>query len=136
VVRPGPIGPITWAKKVIDHARSVGVPPSKLVLGISLYGRSWPGGRNLGATSARKLARTTGATIRFDPVLGESWFKAAGTTVWFPDARSVEAKVAFAREQGLGGVACFSFTWATAEHTDALARARRPGSLVAAVPAR
>lgn len=133
---PGAIGPMTWARRVVEYCRSVGVPAAKLILGIPLYGRTWPGGRNIGPTSAARLAREHGSRVHFDPALGESHFRAGATTVWFTDGRSVAAKVRLARELGLGGVACFSMKWASDGHLDALARSRQRGSLSGAVTAR
>jgi spore germination protein len=130
---PGPIGPLPWCREVIERFVALGAPRSKLVLGVSLYGRSWPGGRNVSASRAARLARAAGAPIMFER--GESRARVGPTTYWFPDARSIDAKVALARELGLAGVACFNLSWATDEQLEALARARR-GGLVDAFPVR
>ena len=47
---PGPVAPISWVQEVLDYATKR-IEPSKIVLGIPLYGYFWGGGE----TSARAL---------------------------------------------------------------------------------
>ena len=38
---PGPIGPLTWQRQVLNYAIAKGVPRGKIVLGVHLYGYEW-----------------------------------------------------------------------------------------------
>ena len=38
--KPGPIASTGWCKKISDYAKSQ-IPPEKLVMGLSFYGRAW-----------------------------------------------------------------------------------------------
>lgn len=41
VSNPGPIAPLFWVDQVIAQAKKLGIPPSKLQLGVPSYGRHW-----------------------------------------------------------------------------------------------
>lgn len=127
---PGPIASLPWTEKVVRYAISV-VPTKKLVLGVPGYGYDWPssssqpatsgaegaagggsgnsGARSVPGRTADALLSRNQARVDWDPLMGEDvavYGNASEThTVWFPDQRSLEAKLALAQKYNLKGVA-------------------------------
>ncbi|XP_028799084.1 class V chitinase CHIT5a [Neltuma alba] len=99
-----------------------GVPPSKLVMGLPLYGRTWkledPNVHGIGAPAVGPATDTdgtmdydrilefnkeNGATVVYDG-LSVSYYSYAGTSwITYDDVRSIKRKVQFARSLGLNG---------------------------------
>jgi len=113
---PGPVASLGWVEKVVRYATGV-IPAQKIVLGVPLYGYEWTTQAELGTKTnkaygsgrmSRRLAEL-GANVIWDPVVGEN--KATFTTeegdriAWFPDQRSLEAKMRLAYQYNLKGVA-------------------------------
>jgi spore germination protein len=108
-----PIGPV---RNVLDYARSE-MPASKIMMGQNLYGYDWTlpfvkGGAYAKAVSpqaAIDLARKYNAQILYDYTAQAPHFNYwddAGKehTVWFEDARSIQAKFRLITELGLRGI--------------------------------
>ena len=108
-----PIGPV---RKVLEYAISE-MPASKVMMGQNLYGYDWtlpfvPGGAFAKAVSpqaAIDLARKYNAQILYDYTAQAPHFNYwddAGKehTVWFEDARSIQAKFRLLKELGLRGI--------------------------------
>jgi spore germination protein len=130
---PGPIAPIEWVDRVIAGTSAASGDPSKLVLGIPLYGYNWPvsttgtcptsaeGVTSVSNRSADELAARRGATPVFDPVTYEWTFGYDlvvddGTTsctqhrqVHWVNADGAQARMQRAVDAGFGGVALFAF---------------------------
>jgi spore germination protein YaaH len=80
---PGPIAPIEWVQQAIDGTAKASGDPSKLVLGVPLYGYNWvlstsgtcpaaaEGRTTVSARVAPDLAGRRGATPVYDPTIGE-----------------------------------------------------------------
>lgn len=110
-----------------------GVPPSKLVMGLPLYGRTWmledPKVHGLGARAVGPAAGTDGtmdydrilefnkenkATVVYDEV-SVSYYSYADTTwITYDDVGSIKGKVQFGRSLGLHGY----FFWAVDKDKD------------------
>jgi spore germination protein len=113
----GPIGGYPWVKASL-RALIKGVPAAKVQLGIGEYGYSWPAGSVDGTprgggpytdAAARALVKKEHVTARWDATQQE-WHATLpdGTSLWWSDARSYQARVALAHSLGLGGVAVWS----------------------------
>ncbi len=114
---PGPVASLPWVEKVVRYAISV-MPSQKIVLGMPFYGYDWgvdpnaDKSKNKAVGSARMAAKMAelGATVKWDPVAGEnvaSYKTPDGgeRIAWWPDQRSVEAKMKLAYQYNLRGVA-------------------------------
>jgi spore germination protein len=110
---PGSVAPLPWVRQVLRYAVSR-IPPSRLMLGLATFGYDWgkEGGEDLMAADAQQLARSVGARPRWDDDTASMTFSytkgGERHTVWFEDARSLEAKQRLAIDAGVRGVAVWS----------------------------
>jgi hypothetical protein len=129
----GPIAPLDWVQQAIDGAKEATGDPSKLVLGVPVYGYNWvvsttgtcPAGEADGRTSvtarsAADLAARRAAVPVYDKVTGEWSFSyeltlGEGSTsctqrrvVRYVDARGAAERSRLAAEAGLDGVAIWA----------------------------
>ena len=106
---PGPIADISWTEDVVRYATSV-IAPSKLELGVPLYGYNWSknGTTSVQWDQASALRTARNAPLVFDAASQSPTFtyRAGGVkhTVWFENARSLEAKVAVANRYHVGTI--------------------------------
>ena len=116
---PSPTTPAYLTNALLSYAVSM-IPPSKIYSGISIIGYDWQSPYIIGVTKANslttdaaiELALQTGATISFDNVSMAPYYEytvyIAGIqirhTVWFTDARSIDALVGFVPAFGIQGV--------------------------------
>jgi spore germination protein len=116
----GPAGPGASIRDVSAAVRWTlrRVPPSKLMLGVPLYGLDWTlrdgGGvagppRGVSLPGARELAERHGADAGYDESVESPYFRytdgdGADHLVWFEDDRSLRAKLDLVRAFGLRGV--------------------------------
>jgi HAD superfamily hydrolase (TIGR01509 family) len=130
---PGPIAPLDWIQRIVAGTTAAAGDPSKLVLGVPLYGYNWPvatsgdcpdggapGVRTVTAQSVDELAQRRNATPAHDPQTGESSFTYDlviddGETsctqtrqVNYVDAAGIEQRIQLALEAGYGGAALFA----------------------------
>lgn len=113
---PGPVASLGWVEKVVRYATGV-MPAQKILLGVPFYGYEWsaePGGgtktnRAYGSDRMAERAAQFGAKVQWDPVHGENvaTFKTqeGERIAWFPDQRSLDAKLLMAYQYNLKGVA-------------------------------
>ncbi|MBY6276537.1 glycosyl hydrolase family 18 protein [Symbiobacterium thermophilum] len=111
---PGPVASLDWTERVIRYA--IGVMPSqKILLGVPLYGYEWALEPELADTNAaygpgrmQRRAAQFGAEVVWDPVHAENravFLTDEGQRVaWFPDERSLEAKLRLAYQYNLKGI--------------------------------
>ncbi len=115
---PGPIAPLPWVKEVAAYLASL-PNARRFVLGAPMYGLDWAeksaaGEEADGASSkasafqyagALALAQSVGAIPVRDPASGEMTFDYVRSgvrhTVWYFDARAVEARLQVGRDAGL-----------------------------------
>ena len=113
---PGPVASLGWVERVIRYATGV-MPSQKIVLGVPLYGYEWALDPELGTESnaaygpGRMERRATdfGAEVQWDPVAGENkmvFHTDEGPRIaWYPDERSLDAKLRLAYQYNLKGIA-------------------------------
>ena len=130
---PGPIAPLSWVDAVIAATARVSGDPSKLVLGIPLYGYNWvvatsgtcppsaEGNISLSTREMTALAARRKATPTFDKANYEMTFSyelpvsAAGASctqsreVRYVDANGAQIRMQHAVDGGFGGVSLFAF---------------------------
>ena len=119
---PMAVAPLPQVRAVLDYAVSA-IEPSKIFLGVPLYGYDWPLPYVRGTTRADsistpralELALRHRADIRYDEQAQTPYFyytDRAGRqhAVWFEDARSMDAKLRLVAQYGLQGVGCWNLT--------------------------
>ena len=113
---PMPVSPIGPVRQVLEYAISE-MPASKIMMGQNLYGYDWtlpyvPGGpfaKALSPQAAIALARDRNVQILYDYTAQAPHFnykddEGRSHTVWFEDARSIQAKFNLIKELGLRGI--------------------------------
>jgi spore germination protein YaaH len=112
---PGPVAPIWWVRDVLRYAKTQ-IAPSKIVLGVPLYGYDWAGGHGTSVTwlQAFQLATKYQAQPRWDAASQEPWFEYTDQSgrqhqVWFENTQSSTAKFAAAQGSGIGGAYMWMF---------------------------
>ncbi len=111
---PGPVAPVDWVGQVLAYA-STEVPPSKLVLGIPVYGYDWSAGKGSPVTwrQAADLLNAQRVPLRWDRVSRSPWLQytegGVEHEVWFEDGASAAAKFDLARTYGIHGVYLWMF---------------------------
>lgn len=109
------IAPVDQVRAVLDYATSV-IDPSKILMGLSLYGYDWPlpfvkgktRASGISNNDAQNLALSEQSPIRWDTASESPYFTyTTGATehrVWFDDAQSAAIKLSLVNEYGLRGV--------------------------------
>lgn len=112
---PMAIAPITGVAQVVEYALTE-IPREKLLLGLPTYGYNWKVPKKMGVDGvsltcpeAVALAREFGAEIFYDEEVQAPYFQYTDYekqvhTVWFEDARSIQAKLTLVKKYGLSGV--------------------------------
>jgi spore germination protein len=111
-----PVSPITPVRRVLEYAISE-MPASKIMMGQNLYGYDWtlpyvPGGKYAKAVSpqeAIELAKVNEVPILYDETAQAPHFdyvddQGKNHTVWFEDARSIQAKFNLIKELEIRGI--------------------------------
>ena len=135
----GPVAPLDWVERVIAGTSAASGDPSKLVLGVPLYGYNWPisvsgtcptsaeGVTTVTNRSVDELAQRRGGVPAYDPATAEWSFRYElvvddGTTsctqlrhVNYVDADGAQLRMQRAVDAGFGGVALFSLGYADNE---------------------
>jgi spore germination protein len=113
---PMPVSPLPQVREVIEYALTE-MPASKIMMGQNLYGYDWtlpfvPGGQYAKAVSPQRaieIAAENNVPISYDykaqaPHFNYTDDQGKQHTVWFEDARSIQAKFNLVKELGLRGV--------------------------------
>ena len=119
---PMAVAPLGQVRAVLDYALTA-VAPEKIFMGIPLYGYDWPLPFVSGETRAESLspvqaverALRHGIAIQYDAAAQAPYYHYTDRggrkhTVWFEDARSIEAKLRLADEYHLQGVGYWNLT--------------------------
>jgi len=127
---PGPVADLPWVTSRVNEALRLGVPPSKMMLGLADYGYDW----TQGSTSAHTLPLseieswiTQGKVKVLRNASGSPHFTytSGGVThiVWYEDGRSILPKIALARKDHLEGLALWMGGFETAAYWSDLRQA-------------
>ncbi|MFD0775414.1 glycosyl hydrolase family 18 protein, partial [Streptomonospora algeriensis] len=126
---PGDPGPDTYSmQETIQAYIDRGADPADLVMGVPFYGRGWtgvpagPDGDGLHQTAGgaaqgpyedgiddyKNLKNLSGFTLHRDDEAGTAWLYDGSTWWTYDDPTAMRQKVAWAQEQGLGGIMAWS----------------------------
>jgi spore germination protein YaaH len=135
----GPIAPLAWVEQIIAGTSAASGDPSKLVLGVPLYGYNWPvatsgtcpstaeGVTSVTNRTVADLAARRGATPQFDPATYEWSFTydltvEDGATscvqtrqVHYVDDDGAQVRMQRAIDAGFGGVSLFALGYDDAD---------------------
>ncbi len=135
----GAVAPLDWVDRLIAGTSAAAGDPSKLILGVPLYGYNWPiavtgscpttaeGVTTVTNQSVDDLARRRGGVPAYDPTTGEWSFRYEllvedGTTsctqlrqVNYVDADGAQLRMQRAVDAGFDGVALFALGYADAD---------------------
>ncbi len=108
----GPVAALNWVKSITTRLTGQ-IPPSKLDLGIALYGYSWAAGSTHALTipyNQITAAEKTHATwnSRYD----ETTATVNGHTLWWENRKSIAEKIALAKSDHLAGIALWQVGYA------------------------
>ncbi|RTL37332.1 MAG: glycoside hydrolase family 18 protein [Burkholderiales bacterium] len=116
----------------VENLKAAGVPASKLVAGVAMYGRGFDGVRpdghyarpwpNEDGSVAFKDIAGLGLKPRFDAKARAWSVVGKGRYVGYDDPRAVRAKVAYAKQAGLAGV----FAWELSQDNGQILDAMQP----------
>ena len=106
--KPGPVASQLWVSKAVTQMQQY-ISKSRLILGVPQYGYLWGPlakkvGNTFNPTQMRNLVAKFGGTTTYS--LADQEWQATfndGSVAWWSDQRSMNAKVKFARDAGLGG---------------------------------
>jgi spore germination protein len=110
-----PVSPLPQVRQVIEYALTE-MPASKIMMGQNLYGYDWTlpfvqgtTARAVSPQEAILLAEENNVPISYDTTAQAPHFdytdsSGKGHTVWFEDARSIQAKFNMIKELGLRGI--------------------------------
>lgn len=114
---PLPVSPINEVEKVLQYAITE-IPRNKILMGQNLYGYDWTlpfvqgesFARAISPQQAIRIAREQNVAIQYDEVAQAPFFHYTDAsnsqhTVWFEDARSIQAKFDLVRRLQLLGIA-------------------------------
>jgi spore germination protein len=152
---PGPIAPLSWVDGVIAATAKVSGDPSKLILGVPLYGYNWvvgtsgtcppsaEGNISLPTRDMAALAARRGATPQFDtasyemtfsyqlPVSADGQSCTQSREVHYVNADGAQIRMQHAVDAGFGGVALFALGYedtATWNAIDTIAAQLKPAT--------
>ena len=105
----GPISDVRWVTKIADYVGTL-PNPDRFIIGTNLYGFDWPAGGTATAfdyDSIVALRAAVGASEQWDAEAKEPFFTYNDSggllhSVWYATAASVDARLAVARQRGLG----------------------------------
>jgi spore germination protein YaaH len=115
---PGPVAGYPWMEQDLKYILSLGVPPSKISLGLATYSDYWyptydakkgerGTGRDISYAEAMRLLSTHGLQTTWDEAEKSPWvmWEEAGVMnyLWIEDARSFQAKLALVSQYHLRG---------------------------------
>ena len=106
---PGPVASNEWGKKIADYALSQ-IPQEKLVMGVSLYGRTWTddkiGGRAWYNSSIERVIAENNIKIeRTGNIPHFTHNHTVKITGWYDDVDSVTIRCKMYAEQGISNLA-------------------------------
>lgn len=127
---PGPVAPLhggdPWSKYSLEWTLgdylATGAPANKLVMGLPLYGHTWPTVDNTvpGESTGKSKSITYANAVVEAETYGRKWdavthtpyyFPAGDAQVWYDDAVSLEDKIAWSIGQGMLGVGFWALNY-------------------------
>lgn len=108
----GPVAALNWVTSLTKRLTKI-VPPSKLILGVALYGYEWPVGTT-NAVTIPYYAITPSIKSKgtWNTRYQEMTAKIGGKVYWWENRKGIAQKLALAKKDHLGGVALWQVGYA------------------------
>lgn len=118
---PGPIASTNWCKRIAEYAKTQ-IPPDKLIMGVSLYGRTWLSvpvrGQAWYSSGIERIKRENGVTevSRDEYGIPHFSFKETATiTGWYDDAESLRIRCQMYSDVGIENIGFWRLGFETPE---------------------
>lgn len=113
---PGPVAAISWVQSIV-HRLEKSVPPSQILLGVALYGYSWPAGSTHAATVPyNAVSPSMDKAAHWNSLYQETYANfsgAAGPQVaWWESLQGMNQKIRIAKSDHLAGIALWHVGYA------------------------
>ncbi len=110
---PGPVAALNWDKSLIARLKSL-VPPSKIYLGVALYGYEW----TTGSTSAitipyQSVTPALKSKATWNSRYQEETAHIGSHVYWWENRKSIRQKISLAKNNHLAGIALWQVGYAT-----------------------
>ncbi len=109
---PGPVASIGWVESVAKYTASA-IPPSKVLLGIPMYGYDWPvnggTGKSVTVSTVENYIKTYGGRVEWSESAKSPYYKykdsnGVNRIVWFDNVQSTQFKFEIAHKYNFQGV--------------------------------
>ena len=108
----GPVAAMNWVSSVASRLKKV-VPPSKIYLGVALYGYSWaPGSTHAVTIPYDAITPAMKAKATWNTRYQEMTADIGGKVFWWENRKGIAQKIAFAKKNHLAGIALWQVGYA------------------------
>ncbi len=120
---PGPVAALNWTMSITSRLIRLGVPSSKIYLGIALYGYRWTAGSTHATTIPyNAITPAIRAKGSWNPRYNEMSATIGSNIYWWENRQGIRQKIAFAKKAHLAGVALWQVGYATPAIYDELVK--------------
>lgn len=108
----GPVASLPWVTSLATRLKSL-VPPSKIYLGVALYGYSWAKGSTHAVTIPYDaITPAMKAKATWNPRYQEETATIGSTVYWWENRKSISQKIALAKKDHLAGIGIWQVGYA------------------------
>lgn len=111
--KPGPVAALNWDKSLITRLKSL-VPPSKIYLGVALYGYEWTSGSTHAITIPyQSVTPALKSKEKWNSRYQEETAHIGSHVYWWENRKGIGQKISLAKKDHLAGIALWQVGYAT-----------------------